>query len=126
MAVTVTATTPIDAPQAKGPPMLELRTYTLASDEALEQYSSVHWARHIPSLAKFGVTTRHVWREIGGEQPRLFALVEHEEGADPAATGAAFMASPEFRADMEGFAPGGIVHVSAVFLEPTSADPRGT
>ena len=97
--------------------MFELRTYTLASEEALEQYATVHWARHVPSLARFGVTTRQVWREVGGEQPRLFALVEHEDGADPAAVNAAYLASAEFRADMDGFEMSNIRGVTVVLLE---------
>ncbi|MCJ1675541.1 NIPSNAP family protein [Rathayibacter sp. VKM Ac-2929] len=103
--------------------MLEIRTYTLASDEALEQYADVHWARHISSLAAHGITTHHVWREIGGDQPRLIALVEYAAGADPRAVTATYMSSPEFRADMDGFAMDGITGVSSVFVEPVSSDP---
>ena len=103
--------------------MLEIRTYTLASDEALEQYAAVHWARHIQSLAQFGITTHHVWREVGGDQPRLVALVEYEDGADPRAVTGAYMGSEEFRADMKGFPMDAIRGVSSVFVEPTSSDP---
>lgn len=99
--------------------MLEIRTYTLASEEALEQYATVHWARHVSSLAAYGITTHQVWREITGEQrPRLVALVEYGEGADPRAVTQAYMASPEFAADMDGFAMDGIRGVESVFVEP--------
>ena len=37
--------------------MFQLRIYTLRSARALERYATVHWARHVPSLASFGVTT---------------------------------------------------------------------
>lgn len=103
--------------------MLEIRTYTLASDEALEQYATVHWARHIASLAQYGITTHHVWREVGGDQPRLVALVEYEAGADPRAVTQEYMGSPEFRADMDGFVMDGIRGVASVFVEPVASDP---
>lgn len=103
--------------------MLEIRTYTLASEEALEQYATVHWARHITSLAAHGITTHHVWREVGGDQPRLVALVEYAAGADPQAVTANYMSSAEFQADMQGFAMDGIRGVSSVFVEPAPSDP---
>jgi len=103
--------------------MFEIRTYALASEEALEQYATVHWARHIGSLAQYGITTHHVWREVGGDQPRLIALVEYEPGADPRAVTQEYMSSAEFRADMDGFAMEAIRGVSSVFVEPTSSDP---
>ena len=73
--------------------MLEIRTYTLASVEALDQYASVHWKRHIPSLAAHGITTHHVWREVAADVPRLVALVEYDNGADPAEATKTFMHS---------------------------------
>ena len=100
-----------------------MRTYTLASEEALEQYATVHWSRHIASLAQYGITTHHVWREVGGDEPRLIALVEYEAGADPRAVTQAYMTSAEFRADMDGFAMDGIRGVTSIFLEATSSDP---
>lgn len=103
--------------------MLEVRTYTLASEEALEQYATVHWARHIASLAKYGITTHHVWREVGGDRPHLIAVVEYEADADPRAVTEAYMTSAEFRDDMDGFEMSGIQGVSSVFVEAASSDP---
>jgi len=103
--------------------MLEIRTYTLASEEALQQYASVHWARHLESLDKYGITTHHVWREVGGDQPRLIALVEYEAGADPHAVTREYMSSTEFRADMDGFPMDGIRGVISTFVEPAASDP---
>jgi len=103
--------------------MLEIRTYTLASAAALAQYADVHWARHIASLAQYGITTHHVWREVSDDAFRLVALVEYEKGADPQAVTGTYMSSPEFRADMEGFPMDGIRGVSSVFVEPVSSDP---
>ena len=103
--------------------MLEIRTYTLASEEALSQYADVHWARHIGSLAQFGVTTHRVWREVGTDEFRLVALVEYEAGADPEAVTKAYMSSTEFRGDMDGFPMDAIRGVTSVFVEPVSSDP---
>ena len=103
--------------------MFELRTYTLASEDALQQYADVHWARHLESLPQFGIRTHRVWREVGGDQPRLLTLVEYEPGADPVTVGAAYMSSEQFRADMSGFDPAGIRGVESVFLTPASSDP---
>ncbi|MGO2750854.1 MAG: hypothetical protein ACTIA6_12440 [Pseudoclavibacter sp.] len=103
--------------------MLEIRTYTLASEEALAQYADIHWARHISSLAQFGITTHHVWREVGTKDFRLIAVVEYEVGADPEAVTKAYMSSAEFRADMDGFPMDAIRGVSSVFVEPVSSDP---
>ena len=45
--------------------MFQLRIYTLRSPEALQQYASVHWARHLCTFTTFGVTTHGVWTERG-------------------------------------------------------------
>ena len=37
--------------------MFQLRIYTLRSPEALQQYATLHWARHLPTFTAFGVTT---------------------------------------------------------------------
>ena len=103
--------------------MFELRTYTLASIEALEQYETVHWARHIPSLAAAGVTTHGIWRQDPADAPTLIALVSYAEGADPVAVTAEYMASQAFRDDMAGFPMTDIVGVQSVFLTAAPASP---
>src|SRR5215471_14595221 len=40
--------------------MFQLRIYTLRSPEALQQYATVHWARHPATSKIFGVTTHGV------------------------------------------------------------------
>ena len=40
--------------------MFQLRVYTLRSPEALQQYATVHWARHLTTFKTFGVTTHGV------------------------------------------------------------------
>ena len=99
--------------------MFQLRIYTLRSAQALDRYATIHWARHIPSLATFGVTTHGIWTQRGDDDHRLVALISYPEGADPAALTRDFMASPEFAADMDGFEPEDIVAVDSVLLDPT-------
>ncbi|RYF04120.1 MAG: NIPSNAP domain-containing protein [Oxalobacteraceae bacterium] len=103
--------------------MLEIRTYTLASQDALDRYASIHWTRHIASLAQFGITTHHVWKQVSTDTPRLVALVEYADGADIQNVTAHYMGSAEFRADMDGFSMADILDVSSVFVEPSPADP---
>jgi NIPSNAP len=104
--------------------MLQLRIYTLRSAPALDRYATIHWARHIPSLATFGVTTHGVWTQRDDDDDhRLVALISYPDGADVAALTRDFMASPEFAADMEGFDPEDIVAVDSMLLEPTAYQP---
>ena len=107
--------------------MFQLRIYTLRSAPALERYTAVHWARHIPSLATFGVTTHEVWTQRGDGDHRLVALISYPDSADPAALTRDFMASAEFAADMEGFDPEDIVAVESTLLDaaPLSVSPAG-
>lgn len=103
--------------------MFQLRIYTLRSARALERYATVHWARHVPSLAAFGVTTHGIWTQRGDGDHRLVALISYPEGAEPAVLTRDFMASPEFAADMEGFDPKDLVAVDSMLLDPTPQSP---
>ena len=103
--------------------MFQLRIYTLRSARALERYATVHWARHIPSLAAFGVTTYGIWTQRGDDDHRLVALISYPAGADPATLTREFMASPEFASDMDAFDPEDIVAVDSVLLDATPASP---
>ena len=103
--------------------MFQLRTYTLRSSEALEQYANVHWARHLATFKTFGVTTHGVWTERSGGANRLVALIRYPHGADPEQLTRHVMASPEFAADMAGFNVDEIVDVQSVQLDPTSFSP---
>lgn len=95
----------------------QLRIYTLATRQAAETYARVHWNRHVPSLERFGIRTHAVYQETGtARQTRVCALVSYD-GENFAAQNARYMASPEFRADMEGFDPRNIVNVQEVYLE---------
>ncbi|TGD88378.1 NIPSNAP domain-containing protein [Mycolicibacterium sp. CH28] len=103
--------------------MFQLRTYTLRSPEALQQYATVHWARHLTTLKAFGVTTHGVWTEQGGETNRLVTLVQYPPGADPEHLARQIMTSPEFAADMAGFDVDDIVDVQTTLLDPTTFSP---
>ncbi len=103
--------------------MFQLRTYTLRSPEALQQYATVHWARHLATFTTFGVTTHGVWTESDGGANRLVALIRYPSGIDPDELTRRIMASPEFAADMAGFDTDEIVAVASTLLDPTSFSP---
>ena len=103
--------------------MFQLRIYTLRSPDALRQYATVHWARHLPTFATFGVTTHGVWTERRGDACRLVALIRYPPGADPAQVEQQIMASAEFAADMAGFDVDDIADVQSFLLDPTPFSP---
>jgi NIPSNAP len=103
--------------------MFQLRIYTLRSPEALRQYATVHWARHLGTFEAFGVTAHGVWTERSGDANRLVALIGYPSGADPDRLTRHIMASPEFAADMAGFDIDDIVDVETTLLDPTPFSP---
>ena len=103
--------------------MFQLRIYTLRSPEALQQYATVHWARHLATFPAFGVTMHSVWTERGGDANRLVALIGYPPGADPEQLAHRIMTSPEFAVDMAGFDVDNIVDVQTALLDPTSFSP---
>ncbi|MDT5077793.1 MAG: hypothetical protein QOJ80_2430 [Mycobacterium sp.] len=103
--------------------MFQLRIYTLRSPEALQQYATVHWARHLATFTTFGVTTHGVWTERSGGANRLVALIRYPPGADPEQLTRQVMTSPEFAADMAGFDVNEIVDVQSMPLDPTLFSP---
>lgn len=100
--------------------MFQLRIYTLRSPDALQRYATIHWARHLPTFATFGVTTHGVWTERGNGMNRLVALIGYPPSADPEELTRLIMTSREFAADMAGFNTDDIVDVQSVLLDPTS------
>ncbi|MFE9454198.1 NIPSNAP family protein [Streptomyces sp. NPDC006739] len=103
--------------------MYQLRIYTLRTAEALHDYATVHWPRHVPSLRAFGVTTHGIWTDHNAGAYRLVALISYHDGADPGEVTTAYMASPEFAADMHGFDTSDILDVEEPELDPTAASP---
>jgi len=103
--------------------MYQLRIYTLRTADAFGRYATVHWPRHIPSLRAFGVTTHGIWTQLDGDAHRLVALISYPDGLDPAVVTSAYVASPGFAADMDGFDVGNIVSVEELLLDPAAASP---
>jgi len=103
--------------------MYQLRTYTLRTAAALEDYATVHWPRHISSLRAFGVTTHGIWTQHDADANRLVALISYPKEADPTEVTTAYMASPGFAADMDGFDVSNIDNVSEILLDPAAASP---
>ena len=103
--------------------MFQLRIYTLRSPEALQQYTTVHWARHLKTFMTFGVTTHGVWTERSEGINRLVALIDYPPQSDPERLTQDIMDSPEFAADMDGFDVDDIVDVHSLLLDPTSFSP---
>lgn len=103
--------------------MFQLRIYTLRSPDALQQYATVHWARHLATFEIFGLTTHGVWTERTGAANRLVALIRYPPGADPQQLARRIMRSPEFAADMAGFDVDDIVEVETKFLDATRFSP---
>src|ERR1700756_861477 len=103
--------------------MFQLRIYTLRSPEALQQYATVHWARHLTTFTTFDVTTHGVWTQRSDGANRLVALIGYPTGADPEQLTRHIMTSPQFAADMAGFDPNDIVDVQTAPLVPTSFSP---
>ncbi|MFJ8098062.1 NIPSNAP family protein [Streptomyces griseofuscus] len=103
----------------------QLRVYTLCSAEVLVAYENI-WSQHIPGMAKHRITTHGVWTvpaAAGSETPQLYALVSYEDTDDMQERLQAYLASPEFRADAEGFDLGQIVDVAETVLTPTADSP---
>ena len=48
-------------------------------------------------------------------------VIAYRDGANPAVVTSAYMASPEFAADMDGFDGGNIVNVEELVQEPAAA-----
>ncbi|MFB7312610.1 NIPSNAP family protein [Streptomyces sp. NPDC056192] len=103
----------------------QLRVYTLRSPEALVAYENI-WSKHIPGMAKHGIATHGVWTVTAGPEsgtPQLYALVSYQDADNVQERLGAYLSSPEFRADMEGFDISQIVGVAESVLTPTAASP---
>lgn len=103
--------------------MYQLKTYTLRTSEALQQYATVHWPRHIVSMPQFGASVHGFWTDHEAGAHRLIALLCFREGVDPDEFLAAYAVSPELAADMEGFDISDIVRVEDLLLDPVAGSP---
>ncbi|MEU9370474.1 NIPSNAP family protein [Streptomyces avermitilis] len=103
----------------------QLRVYTLRSPAALVAYENI-WSKHIPGMAKHRIATHGVWTvpaAPGSEERQLYALVSYRDADDVQERLEAYLASPEFRADMAGFDISQIVGVVESRLTPTADSP---
>jgi hypothetical protein len=101
------------------------RFHVTSSLDALSVYEKI-WAKHIPGMAKHRITTHGVWTvpaAPGSDTPRLYALVSYKDADDVQERLEAYLSSPEFRADMEGFDISQIVGLDETLLTPTVDSP---
>lgn len=103
--------------------MYQIKTYTLRTAEALHRYATVHWTRHVASMPLFGATVHGFWIHHDAGAHRLVALLSFGDGVDPSEFLAAYVASPEFAADMEGFDVSDIIEVQDLLLDPVAGSP---
>jgi len=78
----------------------------------------VQWPRYIPSLRAFKVSTHGIFTDHDTDAHRVLALISYPEGADPPGITAAYMASPAFAADMDGFDVSNIINVEKISTRP--------
>ncbi|MFD3585808.1 NIPSNAP family protein [Streptomyces sp. NPDC058683] len=103
----------------------QLRVYALRSPESLAAYENI-WAKHIPGMTKHRITTHGVWTvpaAPSGAAPQLYALVSYRDADDMRERLDAYLSSPEFRSDMEGFDLTQIVDIAECVLTPTADSP---
>ncbi|MGW7383833.1 NIPSNAP family protein [Streptomyces sp. NPDC054794] len=77
-------------------------------------------------MAKQRITTHGVWTVLaapGSKTPWLYALVSYRDADDVQARLEAYLSSPEFRADVEGFDISQIVGLDDTLLTPTADSP---
>jgi hypothetical protein len=99
---------------------MELRTYTLASSDALHRYTDQFWPRHRRSLDKFGITVHGVWVNTSAGEPQVIALVEYPPGSDPARLADAYRHSRDFIEDHAHFNASLIASARTATLEAIS------
>lgn len=103
--------------------MMELRTYTLADDDALQRYVSSFWPRHIVSLRRYGIVVHGVWIEADPPGRRVVALVGYRAGSDPDDLAETYAGSVDFVEDHANFDICSITSTRTVQLDPIAASP---
>lgn len=103
--------------------MLELHTYTLASAEALRQYTTHFWPRHIQSLRKHGITVQGVWIDLTADAHRVIALVHYPPGANPTRLADIYRLSVDFTSDHSDFDMSLVTSTHTSTLQPISSSP---
>lgn len=102
----------------------EYRTYTLASEEAVEAYATVYYPNHEASLQRlFGVTVHGYWKKAGSETHEFCVLMSYPEGSVPDDVRRQYREHPESVVNMPHFDPAVIREVSISILTPAAASP---
>ena len=101
-----------------GTVMIELRTYTVASADALRHYTTRFWPRHIQSLGKYGIVVHGVWTDTSAPEPRVIAMVGYSPGGDAQRIIQSYRQSRDFIEDHADFDPSLITSVHVATLEP--------
>lgn len=102
---------------------MELRTYTLTDDDALQRYVSAFWPRHIESLRKYGITVHGVWTDPGSAGRRVVALIGYPPGSDPLELAQSYGASVDFDDDHADFDISLITSTHTIVLDPIPSSP---
>ncbi|TFV55810.1 NIPSNAP domain-containing protein [Mycobacterium sp. PS03-16] len=102
---------------------MELRTYSLASRDALRHYVDVFWPRHIRTLGRYGITVHGVWTDTTSDANDVIALIGYPPGADPLRLAQRYRASSDFARDHADFDTTLIVSTRVTALQPIAASP---
>ena len=97
--------------------MKQIRIYTLKNRKAAEIYFYTHWPRHLISLPKFGVYVNDVYLGENEQAHQVIAVGTYQEGSDLHNVNQLYLASEEFRADMEGFNMSDIIRVEEISIK---------
>jgi len=103
--------------------MMELRTYTLADEDALQRYVSGFWPRHIQTLRRYGITVHGVWTEASSDGRRVVALVGYPPDSDPLHLAESYRTSVDFVEDHALFDASLIISTQTVRLDPIASSP---
>lgn len=103
--------------------MMELRTYTLADEDALQRYVSGFWPRHIQTLGRYGITVHGVWTEASPHGRHVVALIGYPPDSDPLHLAESYRTSVDFAEDHALFDVSSIISTRTVRLDPIASSP---
>lgn len=103
--------------------MMELRTYTLADENALQRYVSGFWPSHIQTLRTYGITVHGVWTEASSNGWHVVALIGYPPDSDPLQLAESYYTSVDFVEDHALFDVSLITSTQTVRLDPIASSP---
>lgn len=110
-------------PKAEGTEVIELKTYTLVSADAVAKYTNEFWPGHIRSLHEYGITIHGLWTDAHADSHRVIALVEYPASRDPAEAAKRYRGSQDFVDDHADFDVRLITDEQTVRLQAVAASP---